>query len=334
MARATVRPGWQRGIPVAVLVIALAGAAACSSPVQPAAGAPGDGRATPGATAAAASAAAPSADPVLSAPSHLLVRSWTCLTCIYEPGTIVFDDGLVLHAPGGHYRGRQLTPEGLGWVRARLAESPLAAGPASYGPAPVPGAEPLLRDHTPRRFEMEVDGQRVLVSSDIPAEYAAEADAWEIPDEMRALDALAVAMEEPDAWIPGGMWAGDWTPYVAERFLLFIDPWRDQPLDRLPPAIPDANSVPWPFPGRRIDEVGTPRPGGDPLGERCLVATPAEVARLAAAETAVGVDRPLDTPYVSIEYPWRRGNGTLLVATRWLLPHEPSTCDLPGSGDW
>ena len=35
-----------------------------------------------------------------------------------------------------------------------------------------------------------------------------------------------------------------------------------------------------------------------------------------------------------VEDPWRRGNGTLVVSTRWLLPHEPSTCDLPGSGDW
>lgn len=254
--------------------------------------------------------------------------------CVYTPGTMVFDDGLVLQSPDGAWQARRLTVEGLAWVRARIAASPLAAGPAHYGPTPAPGARPLERDHTLRRFELEIEGERARVTTDVLEEYAAEPGAWLIPDEMRELDALAEAMEEPDAWIPEGMWAGDWAPYRAERFLLLVDPWRDQPPeDANVAAAPDADAVPWPFLGR-IDEVGTTRPGGDPLGERCLVATPEAIARLAAAEATVGVERPLGEPYVSIEYPWARGNGSVLVATRWLLPHEPSTCDLPESGDW
>ena len=55
--------------------------------------------------------------------------------------------------------------------------------------------------------------------------------------------------------------------------------------------------------------------------------------RLAAAEASRGVRRSLDEPYVSNVYGWRRGNGTLVVATRWLLPNEPSDCRMADS-DW
>jgi hypothetical protein len=58
-----------------------------------------------------------------------------------------------------------------------------------------------------------------------------------------------------------------------------------------------------------------------------------DVERLVAAEAAVGVERSPDVPYVTNVYGWRRGNGALLVATRWLLPHEPSDCNRANS-DW
>lgn len=52
---------------------------------------------------------------------------------------------------------------------------------------------------------------------------------------------------------------------------------------------------------------------------------------LAAAEASRGVERSLDEPYVSNVYRWRRGNGALVVATRWLLPNEPSDCRVADS---
>ena len=134
-----------------------------------------------------------------------------------------------------------------------------------------------------------------------------------------------------DAWVPPDLWSDTLAPYRPERFLLVIDPEREtSPEDG--PAAPDADEVPWPFFGR-IDEVGTTRPGGDPQGERCLVIGPAEFERLAAAEAALGMERSPGDPYASNVYRWRRGNGELVVATRWLLPHEPSTCNL-ADRDW
>jgi hypothetical protein len=50
------------------------------------------------------------------------------------------------------------------------------------------------------------------------------------------------------------------------------------------------------------------------------------VERLAAAEAAMGVERSLDDPYVSNVYGWKRGEGALAVATRWLLPNELPDC--------
>ena len=54
---------------------------------------------------------------------------------------------------------------------------------------------------------------------------------------------------------------------------------------------------------------------------------------LVAAEASRGVERSLDEPYVSNVYGWRRGGGTLVVATRWLLPNEASDCNKANS-DW
>ncbi len=131
--------------------------------------------------------------------------------------------------------------------------------------------------------------------------------------------------------VPPAFWADTWAPYRPERFLLVIDPERDTSSEDAP-AAPDADDVPWPLAGR-IDQVGTTRPGGDPQGERCLVIGPREFERLAAAELAVGMERSQDDAYVTNVYRWRRGNGELVVITRWLLPHEPSDCRVADS-DW
>ena len=90
--------------------------------------------------------------------------------------------------------------------------------------------------------------------------------------------------------------------------------------------------MPWPLPGR-IDEIGTTQPGGDPMGPRCIVVGREVVERLAAAEAIVGIERSLDDPYVTNVYRWERGNGALVVGTRWLLPHEPSDCSV-ANRDW
>jgi hypothetical protein len=255
--------------------------------------------------------------------------------CIYSMGTMVFDDGLVLSDARGDgvIRARRLSYEGLAWVQGRLAESPLAAGPASYRAVPAPGAPPDLREHTPHRFtfELEANGMVVAVESDVVAELAGDRESWVIPDEMLALDRLSSDLANVDQWVPPDLWTDTWAPYRPGRFLLVIDPERDTSPEDVP-AAPDADDVPWPLAGR-IDQVGATRPGGDPQGERCLVIGPREFERLAAAEAAEGMDRSPDDAYVTNVYRWRRGNGELVVATRWLLPHEPSDCRVADS-DW
>jgi hypothetical protein len=253
--------------------------------------------------------------------------------CIYTMGTMVFDDGLVLTSArdDGAIRARQLSPDGVAWVQARLAESPLAAGAASYSAVPAPGAPPDEREHTPHRFALERDGTVVRVESDVVAELVGGPAGWLIPAEMLALEQLSADLESIDRWIPPEHWADAWAPYRPERFLLIVEPLRDTPPEDAPPA-PDADEMPWPFPGR-IDQVGTTRPGGDPLGGRCIVVGRQAVERLAAAEATMGVERSLDDPFASNMYRWQRGNGALEVTTRWLLPHEPSDCGA-GDGDW
>lgn len=263
----------------------------------------------------------------------LVVRSWTCLTCIYSMGTMVFDDGLVLTDGRGDgvIRARHLSPEGLAWVKTRLAESPLAVGQASYGAVPAPGAPPDQRDHTVHRFVLERDGVVARVDSDVVAELLGGPEAWVIPDEMLALEQLSADLASVDAWVPRDLWTDTWAPYRPERFLLQVDFWRDTSPGDFPPA-PDVDEVPWPLAGG-IDRVGTTRPGGDPQGERCVVIGEQWAERLVAAEAFRGVQRSLDEPYVSNVYGWKRGNGALVVATRWLLPHEPSDCNKANS-DW
>jgi hypothetical protein len=285
-------------------------------------------------TRTATPATSPSASPSPAWPtSHVLVRSWTCLMCIYSMGTMVFDDGLVLTdgRDDGAIRARHLSPEGLAWVQARLAESPLAAGSASYRAVPAPGAPPDLHEHTPHRFALERDGSVIRVESDVVAELTGDLKAWTIPDEMLRLEQLSKDLANVDAWVPADLWSDTWAPYRPERFLLVIDPQRDTPPEDIPRA-PDADEVPWPLAGG-IDRVGTTRPSGDPLGERCAVVGGPWAERLAAAEAAVGVVRSLDEPYVSNVYRWRRGNGALVVATRWLLPNEPADCRVADT-DW
>jgi hypothetical protein len=280
-----------------------------------------------------ASASGPAASPPDGTQPVRLVSAWTCLACIYPMGTMVFDDGLVLREPDGAVIGRRLTPAGLDWVRRQLSESPLSAGPASYTAVPAPGATPAQREHTPHHFLLGQGELMVSVLSDVAAEYDAEPGAWQIPDQVRELDALAANLAEPDAWVPEGMWADNWRPWRPDRYLLLVDPQRDSQPEAIDPGgAPDADAVPWPWFGR-IDEIGASRPGGDPLGERCLVVPAGEVALLAAAERSFGAERSLDVPYVSVTYPWRRGNGIINVATRWLLPHEPSSCAV-GENDW
>lgn len=271
--------------------------------------------------------------PATTSLPHVVVRSWTCLMCIYSLGTMVLDDGLVLTdaRDDGAMRARHLTPEGLAWVQERIAASPLAAGPASYGAVPAPGAPPDLREHTPHHFVIERDGVPVRVMSDEVDELAGGPGNWQIPDEMLALDQLSDDLADVDGWVPAGFWSDAWAPYRPERYLLFVEPERDTSTE-VAPDVPDADAVPWPVIGR-IDQVGTTRPGGDPQGERCLVIGPAEFVRLAAAEASRGVERPADVPYVTNVYRWARGSGELVVGTRWLLPHEPSDCRV-GDGDW
>ena len=253
--------------------------------------------------------------------------------CIYSMGTMVFDDGLVVTdgRDDGAIRARHLSPEGIAWLQARLADSPLAAGRASYAAVPAPGAPPDQREHTPHRFALGRDGTVARVESDVVTELVGGAEAWVIPDEMLALERLSTDLANVDAWVPPDLWADAWAPYRPERFLLIIDPQRDTPSEDVP-AAPDADTMPWPIAGR-IDQIGTTRPGGDPLGERCIVVGRQAVKRLAAAEAAMGVERSLDDPYVSNEYGWKRGNGALVVATRWLLPNEPSDCRV-ADADW
>ncbi len=252
--------------------------------------------------------------------------------CIYSMGTMVFDDGLVLTDGGGDgvIRARHLSLEGIGWVKGRLAESPLAAGSASYRAVPAPGAPPDLHEHTPHRFAVERDDTIVAVESDVVAELAGDRESWVIPDEMLALEQLSADLKHVDTWVPPDLWSDAWAPYRPDRFLLVIGPERDT--SENVPAAPDADAVPWPLAGR-IDQVGTTRPGGDPQGERCLVIGPREFERLVAAEAAVGMERPPDDAYVTNVYRWERGKGELVVATRWLLPHEPSDCRV-ADGDW
>ena len=253
--------------------------------------------------------------------------------CIYSMGTMVFDDGLVLTDGRGDgvVRARHLSPEGIAWVKARLAESPLAAGSASYRAVPAPGAPPDLHEHTPHRFALERDGELVRVESDVVAELEGGGESWMIPDEMLALERLSTDLGSIESWVPLDLWSGTSAPYRPERLLLVIDPQRDTGSADVP-AAPDADSMPWPFFGP-IDQVGTTRPGGDPQGERCLVIGVREFERLAAAEASMGVERLPGNPYVSNVYGWRRGNGELVVATRWLLPNEPSDCRVADS-DW
>jgi len=253
--------------------------------------------------------------------------------CIYAMGTMVFDDGLVLTADGdeGAIRARHLSPKGIGWLRARFADSPLAAGAATYAAVPAPGAPPDQREHTVHRFALERNGTVVRVDSDVVSELVGGPAAWVIPDEMLALERLSADLANPDGWVPPDLWSDAWAPYRAERFLLVIEPLRDTLPEDIP-AAPDADTMPWPFIGQ-IDQVGTTRPGGDQLGERCIVVGRQAVERLAAAEAAMGVERSLDDPYVTNVYGWKRGNGALVVATRWLLPNEPSDCRV-AHADW
>ena len=109
-ARSHLHHARRLGTLLVALVIILPGCAA-----QPADGSPRPGG-PPSPPSASASATPPAVR--LAAPaSRLLVRSWTCLMCIYSMGTMVFDDGLVVTdgRDDGAIRARHLSPEGIAW---------------------------------------------------------------------------------------------------------------------------------------------------------------------------------------------------------------------------
>ena len=85
-----------------------------------------------------------------------------------------------------------------------------------------------------------------VCESDVVAELANGAKAWVIPDKMLALERLSADLANVDAWVPPDLWAGGWTPYRPERFLLMIDPQRDTPPEAVPRG-PDADECPGPL---------------------------------------------------------------------------------------
>lgn len=199
---------------------------------------------------------------------------------------------------------------------------------------PAPGAPPDEREHTPHQFALDHDGGTIRVASDVVAELAGGPDAWTIPDEMLALDQLSTDLADIGSWVPPDLWADAWTPYRPEHFLLFAEPWRDvDPQDMPADGGMDDDHVSWPFLGR-IDEIGTTRPGGDPLGLRYLIVDARDLERVAAAEATVGMQRSTSVPYVTNDHDWQRGNGRVIVGSRWLLPFERPDCSTLDKSDW
>lgn len=268
---------------------------------------------------------APSPSPA-DAGTRLVIRLSSCShTCGPEPGTSIYADGRVIWADQflRPLEGR-LTPAALQRVRDELAETGILEESGGYPAQLRPGAEPVPRGLTLHRFERDLDGGRVVVTSGDTGDFVDEPDLWIIPSEMVVLTDLAQRLRDPLAWLRPAAFLEPASPYAAERYIVVIDLFPDAGADGLDV---DVDEVAWPI-GAPIESVGVPfDPIEEGLESRCLIIDRSVAEDLAAAEARSGAGaRDLSQWGSSLEYGWARAAGAVAVTTIPLLPHETGTC--------
>jgi hypothetical protein len=314
-------------------IILFAGCAAGTTTTTPATASSPPITATPAPAATPGPAATPLPEPTpivtpLASPkppgvADLVVRlTWDSDVVVSIPGTTIVGDGRVIWGLGGAIVERQLTDEGLAWVRARLDETGLFHANGSYGATLKPGATPDPRGATLYAFRTESTGTHVKVVSGDPDD-AAPPEAWVIPPEVQVLADLAHRLQDPEAWIETAMWAGPAEPFNAHAYLVIIDLAPGQPAFGHYPE----NNVAWPFADPITQVGGSFRQGGRIVeNQRCLAAS-AELARaMADAEAAVGRSRDLDGWMVDLGYGWGGADDNVVVTTNPLLPYQSRDC--------
>lgn len=266
----------------------------------------------------------PTATPAGPGQVTLVVRVTMC-TEICEPsaGTTVLDDGrMIWNAPDGRTVEARLTPAGLRRVVDEIRGRGELATSGSYQAVLRPGAEPFPRGTTAYTFE--VGGEPVIVVSGDPRDYEVETELWLIPAEMERLARLARRLLEPLAWLGPASLATPASRFQPDRYVVLVELFPD--IGQLPGLSADVADVAWPF-GVRLETVGRLlSPPDDPFPVRCLVADADTARRLAAAETAAGVERSADAWSSTISYAWRETDGFALVTLGQVLPHQHDPC--------
>lgn len=276
--------------------------------------------------------ATPLTAPGTNGASALVIRVVSCSdVCGPNPGTTILSDGRAIWVSEGPAGGilveRTLSSSGLKRVRDAMDATGLLEADGSYGPTLKPGADPPGHGTISHVFRVPRGDGFLRVFTDDPVTFDGDnellGDVWDIPQETRLLSDLASKVGDIGAWLPADSWVDAQRPYEAEAYLLLVTVERSEDL----PPYPDVDAVRWPYPGP-IDAVGLPyaEQGAIVANSRCLPISRAGAAALAAAERAVGHERPLTAPHSDISYTWTRGPGSINVALRQLLPDQPLTC--------
>lgn len=327
--------GGSRGaicLPAVLLTAALA--AACGSPGPTTTPVPAS--ASPGATASPRPSPTPVPTPALptAAPTpngspaagNLLLRLTSCDdVCGPVAGTTLLGDGrMIWQAADGRLVEGRLGASGLAAARAEIEGTPALATDGAWAATLRPGAEPNAHGVGIHRFDVVWATGPVVVTSWDPASLADQPAAWDIPEEMRTLGALAAKLGNPVAWLGADAFDVLPMPYVPARHLVVIDLYPD--VGDAGDFVADVDDVDWPF-GGPIEAAGEPiGPGEDGLPPRCLILDAERAAALRAVETAAGASRDLALWLTANVYDWRRADGFVQVTVIPLLPHETGPC--------
>ncbi len=263
---------------------------------------------------------------VAPATGELLIRLTGCShTCGPEAGTTILEDGRMIWQDAElRTLEAQLTSAAQQQVRDAITSAGGLDADADVQAELRPGAEPAGHGVSLYRFERILHGQRVVVTSGDPRDYADQAELWIIPPELGVLAELADRLRDPVTWLgPDGL-AEPAHRYRPDHYLVLVDLFPE--VGGAGDFEVDVDTVPWPF-GAPIEGVGEPTDGGAAgLGSRCLVIDVDDAAETAAAEKGAGINRDLGAWLSTAEYGWKRANGFVQVAMTPLLPHQSGTC--------
>jgi len=317
-----------------------------SPAVAPSATAAPPATAAPSATPTTSPTSAPSNPPATPQPTESPVAGDALLLRVVSMGggpidpasllsrTTLMADGTLIWQPISSqtdlssFVTRTLTEEGLADLRQYIFGSGLLDANAAHELEPQPGLEPPGRGVSVHQFTAGDGDDSVVVTSVQWLGDDEEAAYFQPAPEREQLDALALALRDPESLVGDDAWAGPAAPYEADEYQLVLTPYRDVP----PYGNPDVSNVPIPLDGP-LDEFGAESGDPRPPVTRCGVLDRAEASGIVDALVAMGSAVTnmvgLDGPSVA-SLDWAEGNGAVDL---YLLPRMPDgypECDDQG----